>query len=289
MPDFKSQPKKAAVIGFPISQSLSPLMHMHWFEQTGLNGNYEAIEVAQEDLEAQFNQFKKAGYVGFNITVPHKTNILPFLDKLAPTAREMGAVNTVSFKADGSSVGVNTDGIGFLRHLNETVPDWPKDRPVLMIGAGGAARAAALALLNDGVTHLMLCNRTSERAKAVATEVGRGKITVVDWADRHHAVMGAGLIVNTTTLGMVGQPTLELDLSAAASDCVVYDIVYKPLQTDLLKRAGARGLRCVDGLGMLVHQGAAAFKLWFGKDVGFDDDLRQKLLEALGETQEAGS
>ncbi|MBO6504695.1 MAG: shikimate dehydrogenase [Kordiimonadaceae bacterium] len=289
MPDPKLPIKKAAVIGFPISQSLSPLMHMHWFEQTGLEGSYEAIEVSEENLEAQFEQFKKAGYAGFNITVPHKTNILPFLDKLAPTAREMGAVNTVSFKLDGSSVGVNTDGIGFLKHLNETVPDWPKDRPVLMIGSGGAARAAALALLNDGVTHLMLCNRTSERAQAVANEVGRGKITVVDWADRHHAVMGAGLIVNTTTLGMVGQPTLDLDLSAAASDCVVYDIVYKPMQTDLLKRAFERGLKTVDGLGMLVHQGAAAFKLWFGKDVGFDADLRQKLLAALRETEKAES
>lgn len=249
-------------------------------------GRYEAVEVAREDLEPMFARFKAEGFAGFNITVPHKTNILPLLDKLTPTAREMGAVNTVVFKPDGSAVGVNTDGIGFLKHLNETAPDWPKDRPVLMIGAGGAARAAALALLNDGVTHLMLCNRTKEKADAVAQQVGRGKITVVDWADRHHAVMGAGLIVNTTTLGMVGQAPLDLDLSAAASDSVVYDIVYKPLITDLLTRAKTRGLRTVDGLGMLVHQGAAAFKLWFGEDVGFDDTLRQKLLAALGETEE---
>lgn len=275
---------KAAVIGFPISQSLSPLMHSHWFEQTGLDGNYSAVEVAENELETVMHSFKSDAYAGFNITVPHKTNILPLLDKLTPMAREMGAVNTVVFKSDGTAIGVNTDGIGFLRHLKETVSDWPKDRPVLMIGAGGAARAAAMALINDGVPMLMLCNRTVEKAQAVASEVGRGKITVVDWADRNHAIMGAGLIVNTTILGMVGQPTLDIDLSAAASDSVVYDIVYKPLQTDLIKKAKSHGLRTVDGLGMLVHQGAAAFKLWFNKDVGFDAGLRQKLLAALGET-----
>ncbi len=285
MSDTDTMMKKAAVIGFPISQSLSPLMHQHWFEQIGMPGTYEAVEVAPEDLEDALRRFQVEGYAGFNITVPHKTNVLPLLDKLTPTARDMGAVNTVSFKPDGSSVGVNTDGIGFIRHLNETVPDWPKDRPVLLIGAGGAARAAALALLNDGVTHLMICNRTAEKAEIVAREVGRGKLTVVDWSDRHHAVMGAGLIINTTTLGMVGQPPLDIDLSAAASDSVVYDIVYKPLQTDWLARAKERGLRTVDGLGMLVHQGAAAFKLWFGEEVGFDGQLRQKLLAALGEAE----
>ena len=278
---------KAAVIGFPISQSLSPLMHSHWFEQTGLDGKYGAVEVAESELETVMQRYKRDAYAGFNITVPHKTNILPLLDKLTPIAREMGAVNTVVFKSDGGAIGVNTDGIGFLRHLKETVPDWPKDRPVLMIGAGGAARAAAMALINDGVPLLMLCNRTAEKAQTVAKEIGRGKITVVDWADRNHDVMGAGLIVNSTTLGMVGQPTLDIDLSAAASDSVVYDIVYKPLQTDLIKKSKARGLRTVDGLGMLVHQGAAAFKLWFNKDVGFDATLRQKLLAELGETEGA--
>lgn len=283
----QDQMKKAAVIGHPIGQSLSPLMHSHWFETSGLKGSYEPFDVAPEDLEKTLRKFQTSGYAGFNITVPHKTAIVPLLDRLTPTAREMGAVNTVMFKPDGTSVGVNTDGIGFIKHLSSSVPDWPKDRPVLVLGAGGAARAACLALINDGASMVMLCNRTAEKAKNVADDIARGKATIVEWNDRNHAVMGAGLVVNTTSLGMVGQPELDLDLSAAATDSVIYDIVYKPLQTDLIRQANRLGLRTVDGLGMLVHQGAAAFKLWFGEDVGYDSELRNKLLAALDEKEPA--
>lgn len=273
--------KQAAVIGYPIAQSLSPMMHRHWMAHVGIEGDYVAEEVAPRDLAAFVEKAKKLGLSGFNITVPHKTEIIRHLDKVAPLARQMGAVNTVKIAADGTTSGFNTDGIGLVTHLKTTVPDYPVDRPALILGAGGAARAAALGLLTESLPMVMITNRTREKAEAIATEIGRGRMTVVDWDDRATAVSAAGLIVNTTVLGMTGQRPLELDLSAAASDTVVYDIVYKPLETNLLVNAKARGLRTVDGLGMLVHQGAAAFKIWFGEDVGFDDGLRAKLEAAL--------
>jgi shikimate dehydrogenase len=152
-----------------------------------------------------------------------------------------------------------------------------------VLGAGGAARAACLGLLGSDVPAVMISNRTRGKAESIATEIGRGRIIVIDWDDRNDAVVGAGLIVNTTVLGMAGQHDLTLDLSSAMKDTVVYDIVYKPLETSLLRQARGRGLRVVDGLGMLVHQGAAAFKIWFGVDVGFDEDLQQQLEQALSE------
>jgi len=273
--------KKAAVIGFPIAQSLSPLMHKHWMQQVGIDGDYEAIEVAPEHLGAFVEEAKRIGLSGFNVTVPHKTAILPFLDKIAPLAKQMGAVNTVKIGENGFTSGFNTDGIGLVTHLKTSVADYSVDRPALILGAGGAARAAALGLLTEHIPMVMISNRTREKAEAIANEIGRGRMTVVDWNARMDAVAAAGLIVNTTVLGMSGQNQLDIDLSAAANDTVVYDIVYKPLETELLANARSRGLRVVDGLGMLVHQGAAAFKIWFGKDVGFDAALRSKLEAAL--------
>lgn len=283
------QPLKVAVIGMPIGQSLSPMMHTHWFEAAGLEGFYRAIEVDQTDLEKQVAVFQNEGYTGFNVTVPHKTAIMSFLDKLAPSAQQIGAVNTVKISPSGELTGFNTDSIGFIKNLKDNAQKktkgWPRDKPAMLLGAGGAARAAATALLNDGAPMIMVCNRTREKAQTLADSLGRGRITVVDWDERHHAVVGAGLVVNTTVLGMVGQASLSLDLSGAAADTVVYDIVYKPLQTELLATAKGRGLQTVDGLGMLVHQGAAAFKIWFNEDARYDDTLRAKLLAALGEVE----
>lgn len=269
--------KKVAVIGFPIAQTLSPFIHKHWMEKVGMKGTYEAIEIAPGTLPEFIEQAKKNGLSGFNVTVPHKIDIVPFLDKVAPLARQMGAVNTVKIDASGTLTGFNTDGIGLVAHLKNMVPDYPVDKPALILGAGGASRAAVLGLLTESIPMVMICNRTREKAEAIAQEIGRGRMTVVNWEDRETAVAAAGLIINTTVLGMEGQRRLELDVSSAAKDTVVYDIVYKPLQTELLINAKKHGLRTVDGLGMLVHQGAAAFKIWFGYDVGFDSDLRAKL------------
>jgi len=273
--------QKAAVIGHPVAQSLSPLIHQHWFDEVGINGDYNAIDVAEGALKQQLEHFKRDGYAGFNVTVPYKTAIIPLLDKLAPLARQMGAVNTVKINADGTATGFNTDGIGFVKHLKASASAWTQDKPALILGAGGAARAACLGLLGTDVPMVMIANRTKAKAEAIANEIGRGRVVVVDWDDRESALAGAGLVVNTTVLGMAGQLPLELDLGAAMAGTVVYDIVYKPLQTDLLKQAAERGLLVVDGLGMLVHQGAAAFKIWFGVDVGFDGRLRIKLDKAL--------
>lgn len=269
--------KKAAVIGYPIAQSLSPFIHTHWMGQVGMAGEYTAVEVKLGELPQFIEKAKAEGLSGFNITMPHKIDIVPLLDTVAPMARSMGAVNTVKINEDGSLSGFNTDGIGLLAHLKASVPDWPQDKPVLIMGAGGAARAAALAFVNESVPMVMITNRTREKATALADEIGRGRMTVVDWEDRSSALSGAGLLVNTTMLGMEKQPSLDIDLSGAAPDTVIYDIVYKPLETDLLASARAKGLRTVDGLGMLVHQGAAAFKIWFGESVGFDQKLREKL------------
>ncbi len=269
--------KKAAVIGWPISHSLSPTIHNHWMKKHGIDGTYEKVAVGPEAIAHLLDQFKAEGYVGFNVTVPHKLDIMQHLDKIAPLARQMGAVNTVKIAEDGTMTGFNTDGIGLVTNLKKTVPGWPKDRPVLILGAGGAARAAALGLLMEEVPLVMITNRTRAKAEAIANEIGRGRMTVVDWDDRADAVAAAGLIVNTTVLGMKGQPPLDMDLSAAMKDTVVYDIVYQPLMTPLLKDAEARGLRVVTGLGMLVYQAAAAFKIWFGVDVDYDDTLRAEL------------
>jgi len=273
--------KKTALIGCPVAQSLSPMMHQHWMQQAGIEGEYKSIEVAPEALAAFVADARQSGLSGFNITVPHKTAILPMLDKVAPLARQMGAVNTVKISADGSFSGFNTDGIGLVKHLKASAPGYPVDRPALILGAGGAARAAAQGLLTENIPLVMITNRTRAKAEAIADAIGRGRMTVVDWDKRADAVAGAGLIVNTTVLGMAGQRALELDLTPASNDTVVYDIVYKPLETKLLAAARARDLRTVDGLGMLVHQGAAAFKIWFGVDVGFDVALREKLEGAL--------
>jgi shikimate dehydrogenase len=268
---------RAAVIGWPISHSLSPVIHNHWFKTLGMDGLYEAVAVEPAALRDRVAALRAEGYAGFNVTVPHKEAVMPHLDRLAPLARQMGAVNTVKIGADGTLAGFNTDGIGLMKNLKETVADWPRDKPVLVIGAGGAARAAALGLLGETVPVVMITNRTRHKAETIARDIGRGRMTVVDWEDRDTAVSAAGLVVNTTVLGMKGQPPLALDLAGAGADTVVYDIVYQPLMTPLLQAAQARGLRTVTGLGMLVHQAAAAFRIWFDRDVGYDKALRDVL------------
>ena len=279
--------KKAAVIGYPISQSLSPFIHNHWFNQTGISGIYTAVEVTPETFDTDINTFIKKGFSGFNVTVPHKVSAFKRMDKLAPLARQMGAVNTVRINEDGTLTGFNTDGIGLVTHLKKTVPDYVKDRPALILGAGGAARAAILGMLGEAVPFVMLCNRTREKAEAVAEDIGRDRVTVVDWGDRNSAASAAGVIINTTVLGMGKNPPLDIDLSACASDTTLYDIVYDPLDTPLLKNARRAGLRTVDGLGMLVYQAAAAFKIWFGAEVGFDDALKEMLETKIREKQKA--
>ena len=272
--------KKAAVLGWPIGQSLSPLIHNHWMAIHGIDASYEAIAVEPDNLADLITGLPDKGFVGCNVTVPHKETVMAALDKVAPMALSIGAVNTVVIK-DGVKTGFNTDIGGFKKQLDDSASNWPTYKPPLIIGAGGAARAAVAAFLSTEVPFIMITNRTQAKAEKIATEIGRGRVAVVEWENRHTAVAGAGVIANTTTLGMTDQPALDLKLDLAASDTVVYDIVFKPLETALLKAANAKGLKTVDGLGMLVYQAAAAFKLWFGVDPVYDDALKAKLMEQL--------
>ncbi len=272
---------KAFVIGHPIAHSLSPVLQGHWLNAAGIDGDYTALDVAPDDLPHFVFQARDADIAGFNVTLPHKEAIMAHLDKVAPMAQDIGAVNTVVRSPAGQLTGFNTDGLGMMAHLKAVVPDWPIDRPILVIGGGGAARAAVAAARTTMAPFIMLTNRTRERAEVISQDIGIGRVTVVDWENRDDAVAGAGLIINATSLGMAGAPPLEVNLGAAAADSVVYDMVYRPLKTPLLAAAEARGLRTVDGLGMLIHQGAAAFKLWFKDMPDTGTATRSLLQEAL--------
>lgn len=251
---------RAAVIGFPIAQSLSPLIHQYWFRRHGIEGSYEAIEVHHDYLAARIEALTKDGYAGFNVTVPHKQNIMALCDTLDDTARQIGAVNTVVIK-DGKREGRNTDAFGFIENIRQEAPGFDFGKgPALVIGAGGAARAIVYGLLQQGVPEILITNRTKENAEILANDFPRLK--VVDWEKRSEACDGAALLVNTSVLGMRGQPPLEMDLSALSVHAHVCDIVYKPLMTDLLQRASARGCGIITGIGMLLHQARPAFASW---------------------------
>lgn len=251
---------RAAVIGFPIAQSLSPLIHQYWFRQHGVEGFYEAIEIHPDHLSARIQELTKNGYAGFNVTVPHKQAIMALCDTLDDTAKQIGAVNTVVIR-DGKREGRNTDAFGFIENIRKEAPgfDFTKG-PALVIGAGGAARAVVYGLLQQGVPEIRIVNRTRENAEILANDFPRLK--VVDWDARHQACAGTALLVNTSVLGMRGQPPLEMDLSDLSGSAHVCDIVYKPLMTDLLQRASAKGCGIITGIGMLLHQARPAFASW---------------------------
>ena len=268
------RPPAAGVIGWPVAHSKSPAIHRFWLGKLGLDGDYGRFPVAPEHLEAALRALPALGLRGVNVTVPHKQAVIPFLDAVEPDALEAGAVNTVVVGPKGELVGVNTDDVGFidpLRTLPRTI------RTATVIGAGGAARAILLALRAMGVTGITVINRSEARAfELVATFPA---IRTVEPLTDGHEIGPTDLLVNATSLGMVGQPALGVSLDRLADHAIVYDIVYAPLETGLLADARARGLRTVDGLQMLVGQAAAAFKLLFGHDAPreHDDELRALL------------
>lgn len=268
---------KAGVIGYPISHSKSPLIHNHWLDRYGIAGDYSAIEVAPENLESDIARLAGAGFAGFNVTIPHKQAVMPLCATLDPTARAIGAVNTIVIR-DGALHGMNTDAFGFLENLQKS--SFGADfihRPAVVLGAGGAARAVVHALLNAGAGRILLTNRTMGKIGdivAMAPDV----IEPVAWDDKNAALTGAGLLVNTTSLGMTGQPELEIDLSLLPQDAVVCDIVYAPLMTAFLQQAETRGNQIVTGIGMLLHQARPAFEQWFGILPEIDEDLERRVL-----------
>jgi len=274
----------AGVIGWPVGHSLSPRLHGHWFERHGVDGAYLPLPVRPEDVELAFRALPRLGFLGWNVTVPHKEAAFRLVDERHPAAERMGAVNTVLVLEDGRTRGLNTDGIGFLASLRAQAPAWSSAAgPAVILGAGGAARAVGVALLEAGVPRLRLTNRTPERARALAHELAAfgAPVEPVPWADREAALSGAALLVNATSLGMTGQPPLELRLDRLPAEAVVADLVYVPLETPLLAAARARGHTTVEGLGMLLHQAVPGFAHWGGVVPEVDEALRGCLLEAL--------
>ena len=271
-------PPLAGVIGFPIGHSKSPSLHGYWLRKLGIQGYYIPLSMSQAEFVGGLRSLPKLGFKGVNITLPHKVSALGLADSVTDRAALIGAANTLTFKEDGSIRADNTDGYGFIQNLRQNLPDWDARKgPALVLGSGGAARAIVSALLSEGVTELRLTNRTRGRAEMLADQFG-AKIEVVDWNRASDAMDGAMTIVNTTSLGMEGQPELPVVLDAAPLTSVVTDIVYTPLITDFLAAAQARGLQTVDGLGMLLHQGVPGFESWFGQRPEVTDGLRNTVL-----------
>ena len=268
----------AGVIGNSISHSKSPKLHQHWLRRYGIRGEYVPLHVESENLESVIRSMPKMGFVGANVTIPHKVDVMQFADQISDRATLVGAANTLIFKDDGKIYADNTDGYGFMANLRQGAPDWdPKSGPAMVLGAGGACRAIIVALADAGVTEIFLTNRTRAKSDALRAEFG-ARIQVVDWVQAGNVVEDAATLINTTSLGMTGQPELRVPLDGLRPDTLVTDIVYSPLQTPLLAQAQAAGCRTIDGLGMLPHQGVPGFERWFGKRPEVDDATRQVVL-----------
>jgi len=270
--------KIAGVMGWPIGHTRSPQLHGHWLRTYNIDGAYIPMAVRPENIAAALRALPVLGLAGSNITLPHKQTTLAVMDEVSDVARRIGAINTVVVGDRGQLLGDNSDGYGFMENLRQQAPRWrPRSGPVLILGAGGAARAICVALQDAGVPEIRLANRTAARARALAADLS-GSCGVISWPQRTSALADIALLVNTTTLGMVGAPPLDLDLAALPPSAVVTDIVYAPLQTPLLTAAHQRGLTAVDGLGMLLHQARPGFRAWFGVDPQVTPALRAAVL-----------
>ncbi|ATG45230.1 shikimate dehydrogenase AroE [Phaeobacter piscinae] len=268
----------AGVIGSPVAHSRSPLVHGHWLRTYGIAGHYVPLHVEPGQLEEVVRSLPKMGFVGANITIPHKEQIMEIADQVTDRATLIGAANTLIFRPDGSILADNTDGYGFITNLHQAAPDWdPATGPAVVFGAGGASRAVIASLLEAGVPEIMLSNRTRERADQFRSEFG-SRIQVVDWVQVGNVIEQAALLVNTTSLGMVGKPRLRVPLDGLRSSTVVTDLVYTPLKTDMLQWAEDIGCTTVDGLGMLLHQAVPGFERWFGKRPEVDAATREAAL-----------
>lgn len=254
----------AGVMGWPVAHTRSPAIHNHWIAQHGLLGAYVQLPVKPESLEAAIRGLPALGFAGCNVTVPHKVNAIAYMDELHPSAKRIAALNTIVVRPDGSLLGMNNDGVGYIQSLRDADPTWRGDAgPALVLGAGGAARAIVVGLLDEGVPEVRITNRTLERAQALAADFGE-RVKVIPWDARNEAMQGVALLVNTTTQGMYGQPPLDVVLDHLPQGAMVSDAIYIPLETPLLEQARLRGHRTVNGLGMLLNQARPAFHAWFG-------------------------
>lgn len=274
--------KRACVIGWPVEHSRSPAIHRFWLKQYGIDGAYEKEAVPPAEAARFIRSLAERGYVGANVTLPHKLLALQAADIADEAARAIGAANTLWLDGAGRLHASNTDAYGFMTNLNAQAPHWNEGRrPAMVLGAGGAARAILHGLIAAGVNRILIANRTRERAEALAASFAPN-VEVVDWDDRDRALAGRGLLVNATSLGMTGKGTLDIDLAKLPSDAVVADIVYNPLETALLAAARARGNTVVDGLGMLLHQAVPGFERWFGVRPEVTPELRAHVAATLG-------
>ncbi|SFK51477.1 shikimate dehydrogenase [Falsiroseomonas stagni] len=269
-PTLSGKARKAGVLGWPVAHSRSPRLHGWWLARHGIDGAYLPLPVRPERFATAVRALADLGFAGANVTIPHKEAAYALCDVVDQVAKRAGSVNTLVFDADGRIHGTSTDGYGFLESIREQAPGWAAaDGPAVILGAGGAVRAVAAALLDAGCPRLILVNRTPARAEALARDLG-GPVEVATAAP----LEAASLLVNGTSLGMVGEPPLEIDLAPLPATAVVADMVYVPLETPLLAAARARGLRGVDGLGMLLHQARPGFREWFGVEPKVDQALR---------------
>lgn len=269
----------AGVIGCPIAHSRSPQLHRHWLSTYEVAGHYMPMHVEPEDLKSVVRMMPRMGFVGANVTIPHKQAIMEIADKVTDRAKLMGAANTLIFREDGEIIADNTDGYGFITNLHDGAPNWnPGSGPATVFGAGGASRAVVASLVEAGVPEIRLTNRTRDRAEELAQTFGK-KIKVIDWVQAGNIIEDATLVVNTTSLGMVGQRALRVPLDGLQAGTVVTDLVYTPLKTDLLLAAEAAGCTVVDGLGMLLHQAVPGFERWFGQRPEVDEAARAAALK----------
>lgn len=269
-----------AVLGTPVAHSRSPALHGYWLKRYGIKGHYIPVDVAQADLETVLRTMPKMGFVGANVTIPHKEAILNIADVITDRAALIGAANTLIFRKDGKIQADNTDGAGFIANLRQNAAGWvPSSGPAAVFGAGGAARAVIAALIEVGVPEIRLANRTRARADALRSDFG-AKVHVYEWVQAEAMINGATTVVNTTSLGMTGKPDLVLPLSTLSPAAVVTDLVYTPLKTQFLIEAEERGATVVDGLGMLLHQAAPGFERWFGQRPEVDEATRAAVLSA---------
>jgi shikimate dehydrogenase len=269
-PILSGKARKAGVLGWPVAHSRSPRLHGWWLARHGIDGAYLPLPVRPERFETAVRALADLGFAGANVTIPHKEAAFALCDVVDQVAKRAGSVNTLVFDAEGRIHGTSTDGYGFLESIREQAPGWAAtDGPAVILGAGGAVRAVAAALLDAGCPRLILVNRTPARAEVLARDLG-GPVEVATTAP----LAGAALLVNGTSLGMQGEPPLEIDLAPLPGTAVVADMVYVPLETPLLAAARARGLRGVDGLGMLLHQARPGFREWFGVEPEVGQELR---------------
>lgn len=268
----------AGVIGHPIAHSRSPKLFQHWLKTYNRSGFYIPMDVTEVDLETVIRTLPRMGFVGCNVTLPHKTAILEIADLATDRATLIGAANTLIFRKDGKIHADNTDGYGFISNLRQGAPGWaPSIGPAAVLGAGGASRAVIASLIDVGVTEIFLSNRTRPKAEALKSAFGT-KVTVVDWVQAGNMIEEAATVVNTTSLGMEGQPELRVPLDGLRRGTVVTDLVYTPLRTRLIQEAEAAGCVVVDGLGMLLHQAVPGFERWFGVRPEVDVNTRAAVL-----------